>query len=560
MSYDYEIQCLISSNNSNSLPLTSSATYTGLWEECWKYSSLSTIVSTDKAGTLYIDFSSDGANTDRAVTLSSGGVSDISGIHNLTPVAKYYRIRLVNGSEAQSYLRIQTILNPTGRVSVPTSRLSQPLGDFTDVLNVRAGLVGKSEGGGVWTPISSTDEGHLEVQISSPVTAFGEVSVSEPLPVAQLDFVYGENYRTSSNSATNGVFGAANSMIFLSTSNNANSFAQVNSKRYLKYRPGQGALGRYTAVFNTGVANANQYAGLATTVLDNGFLFGFQGTTFGVWYIRNNSSSFIVQNDWNLDKMDGTQSSTNKSGVLLDPSKGNVYQISYQYLGFGAIVFSIENPFNGQFTPVHEIRYSNSSELPSIEQPSLNMVWRVQNYTNTSNVTMRAASCALFLEGKRAYLGPRNAFNNNKTGITTEVNIFTIKNATSFNGKRNVAFCRIRSISFGGNASGATAVGSLRVIKNATLGGSPSWTQIEGTSGDSGATVTGSSVISVDVAGTTVTGGIPIYNSVVAMGSSTIADVTDLDIYLQPGETATFAVSSTSTGTAGVGIVWNEDI
>ena len=43
--------------------------------------------------------------------------------------------------------------------------------------------------------------------------------------------------------------------------------------------------------------------------------------------------------------MDGT----GPSKQTLDPEFGNVFKIQYQWLGFGAIIFSIENSVTGDF-------------------------------------------------------------------------------------------------------------------------------------------------------------------------------------------------------------------
>lgn len=129
----------VSTSNSTTSPLSGGATYTGTWEEIFGYSTVTVIVTTSAvAGTLYVDFSSDGTNTDRTAQLSSGTSTDISGIHSLTVVSKYFRIRLVNGASAQSELRIQTILSPSAKIAMPTSRLGQNIGQYSDVLNVRA--------------------------------------------------------------------------------------------------------------------------------------------------------------------------------------------------------------------------------------------------------------------------------------------------------------------------------------------------------------------------------------------------------------------------------------
>ena len=127
----------VSTLNSHSTPLTSNETWIGTYEDISEYSAIQVIGVTDQIGTLYFDFSTDGSNLDRSVQLSSGTDSSL-GIHGLIPIAKYGRVRLVNGSTAQTYLRLQMLSTVNAKVSIPTSRLSQTLNSYSDVINTRS--------------------------------------------------------------------------------------------------------------------------------------------------------------------------------------------------------------------------------------------------------------------------------------------------------------------------------------------------------------------------------------------------------------------------------------
>lgn len=529
------------------------------------YTQVQTDVLSDKNGTILIQFCTDAGGTDVARTLTipyvGGSGFQMFSAPAFTPYVKY-RFTVTESGQSDFYFDTKLLtkaLSPQvlGADAFISSTMASTL--------TRSIIVGKTQGGNYWNSVSSGTEGDLLVRVDEPTTAFGEVSVAQPEPVAQVDFVYGINSRLSSNTTANGTITSANNMLVVSTSANVASYAQYTSRRYMKYRPGQGAMGRFTALYTAGEASSNQYAGLATSTMSDAVMFGYNGTDFGIWHINGNNRTHITQTDWNIDKMDGTSTSNNKSGMLLDPTKGNVYQVKYQYLGFGSLSFFIENSFNGQFVPVHEIKYANANIVPSLDQPSLHLVWRAENDTNANNMVVKGASGALFLEGQKRYLGPRNSYNNNKTGITTETCLFMIKNSTFFNNKVNEALSTIRNISFGGNASGGAAAGitTLRIIRNPDIAtGTPTWVTIDGTTADGGNTITsGTSTMSHDSGGvTTVTGNNVVYNAVVATGSGFTTDVTELDITILPGETLAFLGSATAAATIGIGVVWNEDI
>ena len=127
---------VLSTVNSTTTPLAGGATFTGSWEECYQYAALNTIAASDVAGTLYGEFSVDAVTTSRSILLSDG-LSGALGIHGFIPVAKYFRVRLVNGATPQGSVSIQTLFSVQPLIAQPTSRLGQNVTQYTDVLNTR---------------------------------------------------------------------------------------------------------------------------------------------------------------------------------------------------------------------------------------------------------------------------------------------------------------------------------------------------------------------------------------------------------------------------------------
>ena len=122
-------QGITSTGNSTTTPLSSGATFTGTWEQN-NYSDALVMLVTDNTGTLYFDFSSNGTNLDS--TFPSSGFKIAAGIpevHRAVKGSRYFRIRIVNDSGAQSYLRAITSFGSFGQLSAP---LNQPLSNDTD--------------------------------------------------------------------------------------------------------------------------------------------------------------------------------------------------------------------------------------------------------------------------------------------------------------------------------------------------------------------------------------------------------------------------------------------
>ena len=126
-----------------------------------------------------------------------------------------------------------------------------------------------------------TLDGGQASSITGPLTSFGEVSVAEPVTIAQGDFVYGINTRVF----TTGTFSGAsvntnNGMVEVSSSTDTSGCGEVRTRRGLKYRPGQGSLVRGTAIFDTPVANNKQLIGIGNE--ESGYYFGYDGEDFGI--------------------------------------------------------------------------------------------------------------------------------------------------------------------------------------------------------------------------------------------------------------------------------------
>jgi hypothetical protein len=127
----------ISTDNSTSETLGISGTYSGTWEEITNYASISVVATSTNAATLYADFSDDASNEIRNVQLSPGDAG-VDGIHSLIPVAKYFRVRIVNGGTSSDIV-VQTLYHNNPRIAQPTSRVGQSIGLYSDVLNTRIG-------------------------------------------------------------------------------------------------------------------------------------------------------------------------------------------------------------------------------------------------------------------------------------------------------------------------------------------------------------------------------------------------------------------------------------
>jgi hypothetical protein len=170
------------------------------------------------------------------------------------------------------------------------------------------------------------------------------------------------------------------------------------------------------------------------------------------------------------------------------------------------------------------------------------------NTSNNTDIVVSSASWAAFVEGSDAEIGFLNSVSNQKSGLTTEVNILTIKNNTSFASKTNRARLKMKLCNASTDGAGLNDI-LFRVVRNATLGGSPSYTDVDANT----------SIVSYDTAGTTVTGGNTLVSFVLSRPTEGFVPEGVLDdIMLNPGDTLTVAASSAASVAVRVALTWKE--
>ena len=387
----------------------------------------------------------------------------------------------------------------------------------------------------------------------SNVSAFGDMITVEPTPVIQLDFVYGINTQTgTSSTVTTGVVDTSSARLRLQTGVGAAGAATFASTRIARYRAGEGMEARFTGVWLSNAANSTQVVGVGGSQI--GYFFGYNGTAFGISLRNGGVDSWVAQTAWNGDKCDGTGASAFNWNETL----GNVMMIRYPFLGYGAITFWVENPVNGTWILCHTIQYPNSSASLQISNPSFPFYTSVVNTGNTTNLTIYVGSVGIFITGLRSYLAAQWGIANTKT-VTTELNIFSLRNCTSYNTITNSGLIRLRGLSIAYDGGNGTCLLTLK--KGVTLGGSPAFTTINGTTADNGVTITsGNSIVSYDTAGTTISGGTQIFNNSLSRNSNMFMDMTPFDIFIAPSETLTFSATATTSGAVQVAVNWNEDV
>jgi hypothetical protein len=121
------------------------------------------------------------------------------------------------------------------------------------------------------------------------------------------------------------------------------------------------------------------------------------------------TNTFIPSGSFNIDTLDGS----GPSRMILNPQRGNVFQIGFQYLGFGNAKFYVENPETGGPQQFHEIKNANARTTPVLKNPNINVLATSANIGGTTDTELRTVSMAAYVEGDLHKLDPKFALSRN---------------------------------------------------------------------------------------------------------------------------------------------------
>ncbi len=265
------------------------------------------------------------------------------------------------------------------------------------------------------------------------------------------------------------------------------------------------------------------------------------------------SNVFIPSGSFNIDRLDGS----GPSGMTLNPQMGNVFQIEFQYLGFGNAIFSIEDPDSAKLVPFHIIKNANSRPTPVLKNPNLFTLATSANIGGTTSKTLKTASLAAFTEGKIEKLDPKFAKSWTFSGINeaSYVPLAALKANRVFNDQSNFGefdFLRISLSNETAGASGKTV--TIGFFLDPTVTGEVDWQYVdEDQSIVSYADLDSSSQTIDDISTLT-----PFYE-IIAGPSGTETDFVEaLKLIFQIGRTVLIAIKTTGSTSGTLSINWFE--
>lgn len=389
--------------------------------------------------------------------------------------------------------------------------------------------------------------------------AFGRGRVSQPVTLFDSQLQYNlaplswEQILVGGASITH-LPAQSSALLTCGTANGDRAVRQ--SKGYFRYQPGKSQLIVCTGILGAPKTNVVRRVGY----FDDGNGVFFQQDNTDIAVCTRSSTSGSVVNDltsqaqWNLDRLDGSGSNQNPSGILLDPTKNQIFVMDLQWLGAGRVRFGIE--VAGRLIYVHQDTHSNEVAGVYMTTANLPVRYEIVNTGVTGSSTSLTQICAAVIseggfEEERGY--PFTA-SNGVTSIAVNARrpIFSVRPRLLFNAIPNRAQFKFEDLEL--------LVGSMNLFWEIVL--NPALT------GASFADVnTASSAMQADVSATALTGGTTILSGYSAAGGTRIGTTSLLNFRIPFGLDAAGAVQDILTvagagiggaGTANAGFNWRE--
>lgn len=220
---------------------------------------------------------------------------------------------------------------------------------------------------------------------------FGVSVVGQKYNQVEIDFNTAPGATLITNTTAGGgtITQVAGQSLYSATTSTTGQAKSV-SVQTLNYRPGNESYAMFTASFtySAGLTTSYQRIGLFDT--NNGFYVGFEGRDFGITKRTGGVDTFVIQANFNGDKLDGSGGSKftrNGSPEAIQFGYSNLFRIRFGWLGSASIFYEIMSP-DGNWVTFHTIKQPNTAQAPSLTIPNLPMTIDANKNGSGSGIAM----------------------------------------------------------------------------------------------------------------------------------------------------------------------------
>lgn len=370
---------------------------------------------------------------------------------------------------------------------------------------------------------------------------FGEQIFVQRTPIIELNSSYGLSQLRNIETVTNsGSISNGPGYIILSTGTTTNSISHLDSAEIGRYVPGYSAeLGFGVRILTVPTGDSQYIIGGVDSSENNGFYFSYDSSGVSVVRLKNGvEENKIYQNQWNIDKLDGT----GRSRELLNMTKGNIFQINFTWYGYGQITFGIIGQErrtglnNQEFIPCHSLRVNDDISTAS---PNFRIHVESKNNSTTQDLICHVGGRQYSIIGK--YI-PKYRFTSDFRASTSTST--TITPLISFKRKTTDSDKSIKISGFDTIATTEPCV--VQIFLNGTLTNDSFGTPTDATASET--------ALESDISATAISGGILLWSSIVP-ASNNIKSATlsqnDFNLDIPNGSTISLC-AKTLSGTGSI--------
>jgi hypothetical protein len=248
---------------------------------------------------------------------------------------------------------------------------------------------------------------------SPNIDAFSRLRVSNPDTVFDSTFQYDLQplvYEAKGTGGGSVVHSAADASAILSLDGAVDGRVLLQSKQYHRYIPGKSQEILMTGCLRDGVTGVVKRAGYFDD--NDGVFLEHNGTTNVVSVVVRSSAggsaadNTAVQSSWNLDTLDGSNSTWNPSGILLDTSKVYILVIDLQWLGMGRVRVGFD--VGGQIVYVHQFKHANVGTTVYMRTANLPIRWEMFSEVSSASPSATASPSASVSPSSSGSASPSN--------------------------------------------------------------------------------------------------------------------------------------------------------
>jgi hypothetical protein len=306
-------------------------------------------------------------------------IGNISGITTLPAITGN-----VNVDNFPSNIRITDMPGVTGNVGI--------IGN----VNVTQGTTPWSVSGNVNATLNSDANVIISGFAGATSDAFGRLRVSEPYTLFDTNARYYDHGQFSNvNVGTANVVYVANQSSFQLNVGSANGDSVIReSKKVFPYQPGKSQLVLNTFCMSTPKTNLRQRVGLFGA--NDGVFFENDGT-YNYFVIRSGSTGVeerVRQDVWNGDRLNGLGGVNNPSGITLYPDRTQIQFSDVEWLGVGSV--RVGFIIDGSFIQCHAFHHANQLGNTKVYMTTatLPIRYEITNTGSTSGTSMMTQICS----------------------------------------------------------------------------------------------------------------------------------------------------------------------